>query len=447
MLIVDFLFQSNDKLELTDKLHTEEHLCREMRTKYVEMEETLQKTKERLQLKDDEMIRLAHETTELNRQILLKDQELDRLRHYEASSDSGNYLQAELQTANSTIEDLQKRITEIQESVPPVVQKSIVVPKKIDDESNDELSTIEEGRDAGEVEELLKEIDLLKTEKAEMMKIINDFRTKVPQTSQNDVKTQVSVLQTDAKIQAEVAKSTQETQLNGDEIPSRAESRSSILPPEEALEKLQEKFRQTMNEVEHLTEERDRLEHLVLQLQFETETIGEYITLYQTQRRQLKQKDLERDRQLQQLAIDREKMKEKLLELNNLIEQLLVEKRRRLSSVTESNDHTSSLTNGNGATSHPLTPSPASSPVPPISEQSVNSSLPETTTDQTDETATTGSKQLTRQISFKNKLDTKETAKKILALLSDIQTANQESIQHSSGVDQCACCQGKLDVV
>lgn len=438
---------------MTDKLQSEEHLCREMRTKYTEMEETLLKTKERLQLKDDEMIRMAHEATELNRQILIKDQELDRLRHYEASGESESHLQAELQNAQITVGELQKKIAELELKIPPPIQKPIsIIPGRIDDESNDELSTIEEGREVGEVDELLKEIELLRTEKAEMMKVINNFHTKVPQPPQNDVKTQVSVVQsdaktqaevdqTDAKIQAEITQVTQETQLNGDEIPSRAESRSSILPPEEALERLQEKFRRTMNDVERLTEERDRLEHLVLQLQFETETIGEYITLYQTQRRQLKQKDLERDRQLQQLALDREKMKEKLLELNTLIEQLLVEKRRRLSSVSENNDHGTTLTNGNSeSVSHPSSPSPAGSPVPPISEASTGSPV---------EQSVEGvvPKQLVRQVSLKSKLDTKETAKKILALLSDIQTANQESIQHSIGVDHCACCQGKLDVV
>lgn len=45
----------------------------------------------------------------------------------------------------------------------------------------------------------------------------------------------------------------------------------------EAMEKLQEKFTKTMAEVAELSEEKLRLEHLVLQLQDETETIGNII--------------------------------------------------------------------------------------------------------------------------------------------------------------------------
>lgn len=41
-----------------------------------------------------------------------------------------------------------------------------------------------------------------------------------------------------------------------------------------AMDKLQERFSRTMAEVAELTDEKQRLEHLVLQLQGETETIG-----------------------------------------------------------------------------------------------------------------------------------------------------------------------------
>lgn len=166
-------FQSNDKLELTDKLQSEQHLCREMRSVYQEMESDLTATRERLQLKDTEMIRLAHETTDLNKQILTKDQELDQLRHYATSGGDLTYIQAELQQARHMIEQLNGRIAEM--SSVPVSTGRIETP----DESTDELSTIEEGRFAAEAEEMAKEIETLKVEKAELLKVINDFRTKV----------------------------------------------------------------------------------------------------------------------------------------------------------------------------------------------------------------------------------------------------------------------------
>jgi hypothetical protein len=42
-----------------------------------------------------------------------------------------------------------------------------------------------------------------------------------------------------------------------------------------AMEKLEERFTRTMKDVADLSDEKQRLEHLVLQLQGETETIGE----------------------------------------------------------------------------------------------------------------------------------------------------------------------------
>lgn len=133
-----------------------------------------------------------------------------------------------------------------------------------------------------------------------------------------------------------------------------------------------------MEAVEQLTEEKERLEHLVIQLQFETETIGEYITLYQNQRRQLKQKDLERDRELHQLAIDRETLKRKLFELNELIEQLLCEKRRISVAVATPPTTPDPITNGNASPELEIEHVPVQVPI--------------------------------------KKMDTKETAKKILAL-------------------------------
>jgi CII-binding regulator of phage lambda lysogenization HflD len=44
----------------------------------------------------------------------------------------------------------------------------------------------------------------------------------------------------------------------------------------EAMMLLEEKFRKTMDNLAELSEEKQKLEHLVMQLQGETETIGNY---------------------------------------------------------------------------------------------------------------------------------------------------------------------------
>ncbi|CAH0557868.1 unnamed protein product [Brassicogethes aeneus] len=95
------------------------------------------------------------------------------------------------------------------------------------------------------------------------------------------------------------------------------------LDKEVAMKYLQDKFTRTMQDIAELQDEKQRLEHLVDQLQTETETIGEYVALYQHQRMVLKQRALEKDQQLKQLASDREQMKEKLHKLNSLIHKVV----------------------------------------------------------------------------------------------------------------------------
>lgn len=58
------------------------------------------------------------------------------------------------------------------------------------------------------------------------------------------------------------------TDLSGDGNPKDTDSMKV------AMEKLEERFTRTMKEVAELSDEKQRLEHLVLQLQGETETIG-----------------------------------------------------------------------------------------------------------------------------------------------------------------------------
>lgn len=94
----------------------------------------------------------------------------------------------------------------------------------------------------------------------------------------------------------------------------------------EAQQKLEERFKRTMEDIARLTDEKLELEHLVMQLQGETETIGEYIALYQYQRSILNQRSKEKDEELRLLNADRKHIKEKLDELNRLVEQFVPDK-------------------------------------------------------------------------------------------------------------------------
>ena len=63
-----------------------------------------------------------------------------------------------------------------------------------------------------------------------------------------------------------------------------------------------------MRDKAELTDKADQLEHQVVQLQAETDTIGEYISLYHHQRALLQQRELQKNDYITQLAQDRTQM-------------------------------------------------------------------------------------------------------------------------------------------
>ncbi len=63
-----------------------------------------------------------------------------------------------------------------------------------------------------------------------------------------------------------------------------------------------------MSERAGLLERLEEEEHRILQLAGETDTIGEYVALYQMQREALRAKFLEKDQFIQQLTAEREAM-------------------------------------------------------------------------------------------------------------------------------------------
>ncbi|XP_051906340.1 golgin subfamily A member 2 isoform X2 [Hippocampus zosterae] len=93
-----------------------------------------------------------------------------------------------------------------------------------------------------------------------------------------------------------------------------------------AMEKLQERFTSLMQEKADLKERVEELEHRCIQLSGETDTIGEYIALYQNQRAIMKQKHQEKEQYISMLAQDKEEMKAKLAELQDLVMRLVAER-------------------------------------------------------------------------------------------------------------------------
>ncbi|XP_077479698.1 golgin subfamily A member 2 isoform X6 [Stigmatopora argus] len=109
-------------------------------------------------------------------------------------------------------------------------------------------------------------------------------------------------------------------------------SEGGTVPPEvhqalqTAMEKLQHRFTSLMQEKVDLKERVEELEHRCIQLSGETDTIGEYIALYQSQRAIMKQKHQEKEHYISMLAQDKEEMKAKLEELQDLVMRLVAER-------------------------------------------------------------------------------------------------------------------------
>ena len=74
-----------------------------------------------------------------------------------------------------------------------------------------------------------------------------------------------------------------------------------------------------MERVAQLSTDKEQLKHLVTQLQDETEIVGDYIAIYQHQRKQQGMRMEEKDLQLRQLGKDREELTSKLDQLQTLI--------------------------------------------------------------------------------------------------------------------------------
>lgn len=94
----------------------------------------------------------------------------------------------------------------------------------------------------------------------------------------------------------------------------------------EAMLKLQDRFLRNMKEVADLSDEKHRLEHIIMQLQSETDTICEYVALYQQQRGILKKREEERKEQLKLFEMERDKMKSQLEDLGHLVSQFAIDK-------------------------------------------------------------------------------------------------------------------------
>uniref|UniRef100_A0A452IUW3 Golgin subfamily A conserved domain-containing protein n=1 Tax=Gopherus agassizii TaxID=38772 RepID=A0A452IUW3_9SAUR len=341
-----FVKLTNENMEVTSALQSELHVKKELAKKIGQLQEKLAELTETVELKTQEAQslqeqrdqyyghlqqytvayqHLANEKEELHKQYLLQTQLMDRLQHEEvqgkvtaelhlkelqqtkeslaAVAKENRELQAQISQFAAELDDrVLHRVegdgVENEKMVEETVKSSLVIPE--DFESHEEMVTF-----------LTSAMSQVEKEREEMRQQLVEQKRQCRGLLQ-----QIAALR-------------QEQQHN---VTSGGGYTTDTVPVEvhealkTAMEKLQSRFTDLMHEKADLKDRVEELEHRCIQLSGETDTIGEYIALYQSQRAILKQRHREKEEYISRLAQDKEEMKMKLLELQELVMRLVGER-------------------------------------------------------------------------------------------------------------------------
>ncbi|XP_051981428.1 golgin subfamily A member 2-like isoform X2 [Xyrauchen texanus] len=356
-----FVKLTNENMELASALQSEQHIKKEIAHKIGQLQEDLHNAKEQLLEKSQEVMSvqeqrdqyLAHlqqyiagyqqlvsEREHLHKQFLHQVQLMDRLQHDEVQGkvqleQSHLELQQAQEKLNQLARDNEELKTEVQEllnsstpnpsfrdqgdglesqSLPESFLKSqIAIPE--DFESREDmvqfvhfaLSRLEEERD--EMSRQFEEERRLHHAARQQMAAMSHEHQR-HHHHHNSAPGETG------------AASAQSLTLGGsDGVPVEVHEALRA-----AMEKLQERFTAVMHEKVDLKDRVEELEHRCIQLSGETDTIGEYIALYQNQRAIMKQRHFEKEQYINILAKDKEEMKVKLAELQDLVMRLVSER-------------------------------------------------------------------------------------------------------------------------
>ncbi|XP_067262418.1 golgin subfamily A member 2 isoform X9 [Chanodichthys erythropterus] len=345
-----FVKLTNENMELTSALQSEQHIKKEIARKIGQLQEDLHNAKEQLLEKSNELASVAEqrdqylnhlqqytagyqqlvaEREHLHKQFLQQAQLMDRLQHDEVQGkvqleQSHMQLQEAQEKLNQLARDNEELKTEVQEllnssvlntshrdegdgleshSLPESFQKSqIVIPQ--DFESKEEME-----------EFIHSALSRLEDERDEMSRRFEEERR-----LHHAARQQMAAMSHEHNLHHHHHHHSSETG-GSDGVPVEVHEALRV-----AMDKLQERFTRLMQEKVDLKERLEELEHRCIQLSGETDTIGEYIALYQNQRAIMKQRHFEKEQYINMLAKDKEEMKVKLAELQDLVMRLVGER-------------------------------------------------------------------------------------------------------------------------
>ncbi|XP_042364747.1 golgin subfamily A member 2 isoform X3 [Plectropomus leopardus] len=364
-----FVKLTNENMELTTAIQSEQHVKKELARRMGELQEELHNVKEQLELKGtetqglieqrDQVVAhlqqycagyqaLASEREQIQHQYLQQLQLMDRLQHDE----SQGRVQLEishnqLKQAQEHLEMLVKDNEQLKAEVKELLNSSALASSPRDQGDGVESQSLQESQE--------KSSSLVIPEDFESQKEMEEFiRGALAQleAERDEARRQLEEehrLHMAARHQTALALSLEHqhhshkpvhdhhhdhdhTQGQHSHCEHSHEHSEGGVPVEvhqalqAAMEKLQQRFTSLMQEKADLKERVEELEHRCIQLSGETDTIGEYIALYQSQRAIMKQKHQEKEQYISMLAQDKEEMKAKLAELQDLVMRLVAER-------------------------------------------------------------------------------------------------------------------------
>ncbi|XP_075841928.1 golgin subfamily A member 2 isoform X4 [Microtus pennsylvanicus] len=335
-----FVRLTNENMEITSALQSEQHVKKELAKKLGELQERLGELKETVELKSQEAQglqeqrdqclshlqqyaaayqqhlaayeQLTSEKEALHKQLLLQTQLMDQLQHEEVQGKmAAEIARQELQKTQERLEATSQENQQLQAQL-----SLLALPGEGDVEEEEEAPrpslTIPEDLDSKEA-------------------MVAFFNTAIASAEETQAQLRMQLKEQKARCRslAHLAAPVQ-SKLEKEAVVPRSVSDSVSEESNQALhvamEKLQSRFLEVMQEKVELKERVEELEHCCIQLSGETDTIGEYIALYQNQRAVLKARHLEKEEYINRLAQDKEEMKVKLLELQELVLRLVNER-------------------------------------------------------------------------------------------------------------------------
>ncbi|XP_023600217.1 golgin subfamily A member 2 isoform X4 [Myotis lucifugus] len=332
-----FVRLTNENMEITSTLQTEQYVKKELAKKLGQLQEKLGELKETVELKSQEAQglqqqrdqylsylqqyvaayqQLATDKEALQKQVLVHSQLMEQQQQEEVQSqEEAKKARQELQETQGLLEAVNQQNQQLQAQL-----SLMALPGEGDGLDGEEMEeeaprpklSIPEDLDSREamVEFFNTALASAEEERAQLRRELKKQKLHCRHLAQLAAPSQ-------RKLEAEVPAPSPE----GDRVPAETHQALQV-----AMDQLQSRFTEVMQENVDLKERVEELEHRCIQLSGETDTIGDYITLYQNQRAVLKERHREKEEYISRLAKDKEEMKVKLLELQELVVRLVGER-------------------------------------------------------------------------------------------------------------------------